>query len=135
MKVKWTGRSLLTALLAGIIALGSMTTVASAKNNKKTTYRVTVPGGTQLDFRSRPMWITVPGTQVYVVRDDMRPNRDFFRYKNRYYVYSNGTWYRSNQWDGRYVAVKERNLPAQFRQVPQEHWRAYPVGWQNRGRM
>jgi hypothetical protein len=122
-------RSAILALIVATVAVGATTTVARAQETVST-YRVTVPGGTQFDFQSNPKWVMVPGTRVAMVRDDMRPNQDFFRYNNRYYVQSNGTWYRSNRWNGRYTAVNERSLPAQFRQVPQQHWRAYPPGWQ-----
>lgn len=121
-------RSALSALLAGAMAVGTMTTTAHAAVDAL--LRVTIPGA-QLDFRTTPRWVAVPGTRVYVVRDDMRPRQDFFRFDDRYYVYDDGTWYRSNRWNGRYVVVKAHQLPPQFRQVPHRHWRAYPADWRH----
>jgi hypothetical protein len=127
------------ALLAGTVALGSATTSANARTqyrgDRTSSYRVTVPGGVFLDFQNNPRWVPVAGTRgVYVVRDDQRPNQDFFRYNNKYYVYANGSWYRANRWNGHYVAVNERNLPPRFHDVPQQHWRAYPPAWQQNHR-
>lgn len=70
-------------------------------------------------------------TRVYVVRDDMRPRHEFFRYDRHYYVYSHGTWYRANRWNGRYFVVRERDLPRRFWQVPRNHWRSYPRSWRH----
>lgn len=127
MKFHGIKRSALIALVAGTVAAGTMTTVAGAQPSL--TFRVSA-GESQFDFPTNPSWVSVPGTRVYMVRDDMRPTQDFFRYNNRYYVQSNGRWYRANRLNGRYLAVNERSLPAQFRQVPQARWRAYPPGWQ-----
>lgn len=122
-------RLMVTSLLAGTIALGSMISSAHAA-----IIQVVIPGGAPaIEFQSTPRWVTVPGARgVYVVRDDMRPNQDIFRYNNRYYVYSGGNWYRSSRLNGRYVVVNERNLPVRFYDVPQDRWRAYPAGWQNK---
>jgi hypothetical protein len=122
-------RSVLTALLAGTLAVGAMATVANAAVD--TRLRVSF-GTSQFDFQKTPNWVAVPGTRVYMVRDDMRPTMDFFRFGNRYYVYDHGTWYRSTRWNGRYVMVHERNLPAQFHKVPRTHWRDYPGNWDER---
>jgi hypothetical protein len=117
----------MAALLAGTFAFGANAAQAA------TTYHVTLPGGTGFDFRSQPRWVTVPEARgVYVVRDDMRPDRDYFRYRGSYYVYSNGTWYRANRWNGRYTVVSERRLPRVFYSVRQDRWRAYPNGWDRR---
>lgn len=129
MKINSIKRLAVASLLAGTIALGSMPSSANAA-----IIQVVIPGGAPaMEFQSTPRWVTVPGARgVYVVRDDMRPNQDFFRYNGRYYVYSGGNWYRSSRLNGRYVVVNERNLPVQFYDVPQAHWRAYPAGWEGK---
>jgi hypothetical protein len=129
MKILTIKRSALIALIAGTVAVGSISSVAGAQTSAA--FRVQA-GDAQFDFQSQPSWVPVQGTRVYTVRDDMRPNQDFFRYNNRYYVQNNGRWYRANRWNGRYVSMNQRSLPSQFRQVPQERWRAYPQGWQGR---
>lgn len=122
-------KRVVATLLAGTVALGSMAPAAHAA-----IIQVVIPGGSPaMEFQSTPSWVTVPGARgVYVVRDDMRPSQDIFRYNNRYYVYSGGNWYRSNRLNGRYVVVNERNLPVQFYDVPQDRWRAYPASWQGK---
>lgn len=129
MKINTMKRLAVASLLAGTVALGSMVSSANAA-----LIQVVIPGGAPaMEFQSTPRWVAVPGARgVYVVRDDMRPNQDIFRYNKRYYVYSGGNWYRSNRLNGRYVVVNERYLPVQFYEVPQAHWRAYPAGWENK---
>ena len=100
MKFHTIRRTLLAALVAGTVATGAA--------QAATSYQVTVPGGVVFEFQKTPTWVTVPEAQgVYVVRDDMRPSSDYFRYQNNYYVYSGGQWYRASSWNGRYVLVSE----------------------------
>jgi hypothetical protein len=128
VKTNTMKRLLLTALLAGSVALGTLATDASARTNMRV-----IIGDSGFELNSSPRWVTVPDARgVYVLRNDMRPNQDFFRHGNRYYVYSNGTWYRSTRWNGRYVIVRERDLPRVFWNVPRAHWRSYPTSWNNR---
>ncbi|MEO6462034.1 MAG: hypothetical protein ABIP29_03075, partial [Candidatus Eisenbacteria bacterium] len=81
-------RSVLTALLAGTMAVGA--TAPGAEAAVDVGLRVSVPGA-EIAFRRTPRWVEVPGTRVYVIHDEMRPGQDFFRYDNRYYVYNHGT--------------------------------------------
>jgi hypothetical protein len=133
VKLNSIKRSLLVALAAGSVTFGAMTAGTSGAG-AATSYRVSVPGGVNFEFQSSPRWVAVPGTRVYRIRDDMRPNEDFYRYGNSYYVYSGGSWYRANRWNGRYVLVNERNLPAQFYDIPENNWRSYPVSWRDHPR-
>lgn len=120
-------RTFKSALLAGTLVLSA--TAAQAA----TTYQVTLPGGAGFTFQRQPRWVTVPEARgVYVVRDDQRPDRDYFRYRGAYYVYSDGNWYRANRWNGRYTLVTETRVPHAFYSVRQDRWRAYPPGWQKR---
>ncbi len=115
------------ALVAGTLAAsGALATDANAAIDARV--RVSIPGG-EIAFRTTPRWVVVPGTQVYVVREDMRPRQDFFRYKGWYYVYDHGNWYRSHRWNGRYVFVRQRDVPRQFWSVPRTRWRN---GWNDR---
>ena len=121
-------RSILTALVAGTLASGALATSAEAAVDAR--LRVSIPGA-EIAFRTTPRWVAVPGTHVYVVRDDMRPRQDFFRYGKWYYVYDHGNWYRAKRWNGRYAYVRERDLPRQFWSVPRNRWRSYPRSWRN----
>ena len=125
MKFHTIRRTLFAALLAGTLSYGAAHAVTS--------YQVTVPGGVSFSFEKQPTWVTVPeASGVYVVRSDMRPTTDYFRYQNNYYVYSGGSWYRASNWNGRYVLVSDTNVPRAFYNVKQERWRAYPPGWQKK---
>jgi hypothetical protein len=125
VKFKTIRRTLLAVLFAGTMSYGAA--------QAATAYQVTVPGGVSFQFQSAPSWVAVPEAQgVYVVRDDLRPSTDYFRYQNSYYVYSGGTWYRANTWNGRYVLVSDTSVPRAFYSVKQTRWRAYPPGWQKK---
>lgn len=119
-------RFILAALFAGAVVCAAGPSMATT-----TTYRVTVPGGVSFNFERTPTWVSVPESrEVYMVRDDMRPGTDYFRYRSNYYVYSSGHWYRANKWNGRYTVVADNHVPHAFYSVRQERWRAYPPGWQ-----
>ena len=121
-------KTILATLFAGALACASGPSFAAT-----TTYRVTVPGGVSFDMQRSPTWVAVPEARnVYIVRDDMRPTTDYFRYQGSYYVYSGGHWYRSTTWNGRYTVVADNRVPKVFYSVKQERWRAYPPGWQKR---
>lgn len=125
MKFHTIRRTLLAALVAGTMSYGAA--------QAATSYQVTVPGGVSFSFQKQPTWVSVPEAQgVYVVRDDLRPTTDYFRYQNSYYVYSGGSWYRANTWNGRYVSVAPTSVPRAFYNVKHERWRAYPPGWQKK---
>ena len=114
-------RTLLATLLAGTMSWGAA--------QAATSYQVTVPGGVSFSFQKQPTWVSVPEAQgVYVVRDDLRPTTDYFRYQNSYYVYSGG----ASSWNGRYVSVAPTSVPRAFYNVKQDRWRAYPPGWQKK---
>jgi len=132
VKLNSIKRYLLVALAAGSVTLGAMTTGTTGAS-AATSFRVAFPGG-GFELQSAPRWVAVPGTRVYRVRDDMRPNDDFYRFGNYYYVYSGSNWYRATRWNGRYVMVSERSLPPQFWDIPQDNWRSYPPGWRNHQR-
>jgi YXWGXW repeat-containing protein len=87
------------------------------------------PAPPAVDFRYPPRWVSVPGTNVMVIRRDERPDYDMFNYAARYYIFDNGYWYRSNSWNGPFIAIEERSVPGPIHDVPQDEWRTYPSGW------
>lgn len=124
-------RAALAIAVAGVLAAATLISSAEAAEAAiDARLRVSVPGA-EIAFRTTPRWVVVPGTDVYIVRHDMRPAQDFFRYRKWYYVHHRGAWYRSKSWNGRYVYVRERDLPRAFRDVPRHHWRTYPRGWRH----
>lgn len=79
-----------------------------------------------------PQWEWVRGTRVMVIRAEDRPDYDMFRYNNSYYVYHDGSWYRSNHWRGEFRVMNARSVPTVFKQVPREYWVSYPTTWSER---
>lgn len=93
-----------------------------------------VSGSFRVSFGTSPRWETVPGTQVYVVRDVDRPNYDIFRFGGSYYVYSNDRWYTSRRMNGDFVYITDDRVPYELSLVPRERWRSYPSRWSYRDR-
>lgn len=90
---------------------------------------VNAPPPPTVTFSTTPEWEMVPGTRVYVVNDQMRPDYDMFRVGSTYWIYDNGYWYRATSWNGDYVAVNSTAVPATISTVPQTYWRSYPTTW------
>lgn len=88
----------------------------------------------QITFGSTPRWRAIPGTTVWEIRGDQRPDYDMFRCGRNYYVYDNNRWYRSRRDRGEFMWIEDRYLPSQFTRVPREHWRNYPTAWTDEGR-
>ena len=124
-------RSLLMSLLLTVLlAVASAFFIAPAFADVN--LRIVLPGAPVYEFQATPRWVVVPGTGVYTIAGTVRPDYDVFRHGSYTYVYRGGTWYRARTWNGRYVVVQERYLPAQFQTIPRERWRAYPPGWTHR---
>jgi hypothetical protein len=78
-------------------------------------------------FYHPPRWVVVPGTRVYEVDYDERPNYDMFMYSGFYWVYDDGYWYRASRYNGPFMAVDARYVPTQIYYVPRTEWRSYPA--------
>lgn len=113
-----TKRALLVAVLAAGAVLGAATAHAQGA-----TFRV--------EFGTAPHWQTISGTRVQIVRDDERPDYDFFRVNGRYYAYSNGDWYVSDTPTGTFSYMEPRFVPSDLHRVPTQYWYSYPSDWQN----
>ncbi|HTM58118.1 MAG TPA: hypothetical protein VL123_06860 [Candidatus Udaeobacter sp.] len=87
------------------------------------------PPRVDVDFRFSPHWVRVSGTNVLTVRSDEHPDYDMFSLGPNYYIYDNGYWYRSDRWNGDYVAINVDDVPVDFQSVPQSMWRSYPTAW------
>lgn len=92
-------------------------------------------GGTslslQVNFGKRPHWMGVQGTRVEEIPLAERPGYDVFRYGGSYYAYNNNRWYSSTRESGNFTAIDDRSVPSDLSRVPRDHWRNYPVAWQN----
>lgn len=63
-----------------------------------------------------PLLRTIPGTNVYRVRNDQ--NYDMFRFAGTWYVTNDGSWYRSSSYRGPYVMVRDDAVPPEVMGVP-----------------
>ncbi len=114
-------RSLVAALgLTAVLALPALADIHVT---------TTAPAPPTITFTTEPPVVAVPNSRVYVVRQDVRPDYDMFRYGNNWYVYDNGYWYRATDWNGTYTVVNQRSVPMAFRTVPRTEWRSYPTTW------
>lgn len=90
--------------------------------------------GPRVVFHRSPHMVIVPGTTVYTVRQDERPDYDVFRVGNSYYAYDNGYWYRSSGWRGPFMSVRVTSVPQSLHYVPRDMWTSYPSNWYYRDR-
>lgn len=81
--------------------------------------RVVIEGGVD-------SWDQVPGSSVYIVRNDA--DCDVFQYSGGYYLYASGCWYRSSRADRDFAAIDVRSVPRAVLDVPDDHWRHRPHG-------
>lgn len=72
-------------------------------------------------FREEPHLFVVPGSTVYVVKDDC--DYDVFRYGVYWYVFNEGNWYRARTHRGPYQTVSARYVPTAIVNVPPRYWR------------
>jgi len=72
---------------------------------------------------SRPAY-TVEYRGVYVVDGSVYDaDCDIFQYSGSWYAYTGGYWYRSNRYDGSYVAIDVNRVPDRIFNVPDRHWK------------
>jgi len=90
-----------------------------------------VRGTLQVSFRGNPRWTGIRGTRVSEIRQADRPDYDMFGYGGSYYVYSDSRWYSSHRRSGQFTEIDERSVPSAFTDIPRNHWRNYPAGWQD----
>jgi hypothetical protein len=86
------------------------------------------PPAPHIVFRARPREFYAPEERVYVVDDPDVGDNDCFRYGGKYWVFSDGYWYRASRWRGPFVIVEPRRVPAVFYRVPATRWKHRPVG-------
>lgn len=129
MKVRSTMQFLVMVLVLGATALVFEPVLPVGGHDSQAGTRAPAPP--LITFSSSPHWVTIPGTRVVRLSDSERPDYDVFRYGSRYYLYNDGSWYRSRQPNQRFVVISERNVPLAFSAVPSDHWRSYPPGWRN----
>jgi hypothetical protein len=80
-------------------------------------------------IREEPHLVVVPGSTVYVVRDNRyRPDYDVFRYGAFWYIYNDGYWYRARSHRGPFRTVRTKYVPRAIMVVPARHWRHHPHG-------
>lgn len=88
------------------------------------------PPAPRITMRTAPSWRRLPGTAVYVATNN-QADFDLFRVGNTFYLYNNGYWYRSNQWNGTFTSTDQARVPREFQRVPGSAWRHGPPSWAN----
>jgi hypothetical protein len=89
------------------------------------------PPAPVIAFDSEPSLLLVPRTRVYTLRE-RADDYSLFRYGGRWYLFDDGWWYRSSDYDGPYRAVAASAVPGVVMRVPRtywtDHWSAHPHG-------
>jgi hypothetical protein len=85
-----------------------------------------------IEFNSPRHWMSVSGTDVYELPMSERDHHDVFRYRDFYYTYSHGNWYRSAYESGDYAEIDASMVPGEISRVPRDHWMVYPSDWSGR---
>lgn len=117
-------------LFIAALALTAVASAPAAFARTSISVSFNAPPPPQVEFRTRPRWEMVPGTEVYRI-NDYDSGYDMFRYGGYVYVYNDGYWYRSSSYRGPFVAVREEYVPAQIYSVPRDSWHNYPTRVRN----
>lgn len=94
---------------------------AAAAVNVDVNIGIAVP---RLVLKAPPVLIVVPGTYVYAVPD---LDADLVFYQGFWYRPFRGRWYRSDDYNGRWVVVAPRFVPAPILKLP-PNWKRVPPG-------
>jgi hypothetical protein len=86
-------------------------------------------GSFRARFRSAPRWTYVRGTRVMDLRSGERPDYDLFRYGGSYYAFRNQRWYMTQDLRMSFSPIQRRQVPREFRRIPESHWNDYPDYW------
>lgn len=87
-----------------------------------------------VSFEKAPHWTLIPGTRIYRIRADQRPDYDLFRYGTLTYVYRDGNWYSAQNVNGPYLTLPDDEVPVAFRKIRQRYWVSYPAEWAPKAR-
>ena len=118
------GCAFAAAILAGIL-------FASVPARAGIDVRINIgnaPPAPSIMFRMRPHERFYQRERVYIVDDPGIGDYDCFRYGGYYWVFSDGYWYRSPSWRGRFVVVHPRYVPTVFYRLPPSRWKHRPSG-------
>ena len=120
-------RHVLPALL--VLGLALVTTSSAQAQDRHDRDMAGATRSMDVQFKTSPHWVGIPGTKVREIRASDRPDYDIFLYGGRYYIFRDGQWYMSRKPRGRFLAIDVRLVPAEFSRVPRGHWHNYPSAW------
>jgi hypothetical protein len=86
----------------------------------------------RINIGSGSHWSNIQGTRVEELPSGERPDYDVFRYGGAYYARDNDHWYMSRNESGEYRYMDDNDLPAEFSNVPREHWQHDSGDWNDR---
>lgn len=137
MKLRSTMHLFLPTLALGMILAMAMPAQAQDRRDEGSSgASVTL----RVNVGSAPHWEQVPGTRVRAIRRGDRADYDVFQYGGKYYAYNydnhrwyvdRNPWYRFGRWSGQFRLIDNRYVPADLRRIPRDHWRHYPMAWQD----
>jgi hypothetical protein len=134
-------RSRMHLLLPSLALSAILATATSARAEYHDEHGSSGPSvSMQISFGTTPRWEAVPDTRVKMIRHGDRTDYDVFQYGGKYYAYNNhndrwyvdnNPWYRFGRWSGHFTLISDRYVPGELRRIPRDHWRNYPMAWQD----
>jgi hypothetical protein len=113
-----------TRTFVGIAIALSFQAAAHARADRiYTNINVGDPYRGDVEFRTAPDLMPIPGTSVYTIRGDN--GYDLYRYDGTYYLVDNGTWYRASSWRGPFTYIRMNSVPSAVVSVPMRFRRAW----------
>ena len=79
-------------------------------------------GGTSIVISSRPSFIDLPDQGFSI---SIGSPYDIINYDNGYYIYQKNSWYRSSDYRGPWMVIREKNVPDKIRHHRWEDIRRY----------
>lgn len=115
---------LVTSLLAGVLAFGSMPAQARVSAD----LNIHIGDRGPVFYSREPRGYMIPRSDIYYV--DGR-EYDTYRYGNDWYVNQGGSWYCSRRsWRGPFIRVADQRVPRVILQVPSRYHRQTRGYWQ-----
>lgn len=110
------------AVLVGLSMLPSAFSPGIAEASVAVNIKIDAPP--PITISAPPMMVVIPGTYVYTAVD---VDADIVFYQGVWYRPFRGTWYRSDEYNGRWAAVPAAHVPAAVVGLPPD-WKSLPRG-------
>ena len=117
-------------LFAGLLLIAAFAASGCAPLGMSASMQIRSAPPPAVEFNSEPHFNYLEHRRVSVIADDSF-GYDMFSAGGSFYLYSGGSWYRSQTARGPFVAIEVRRVPRQIFDVDDQdyHWRSHPQGW------